>query len=378
MIELISAATRMKVAVSALALVLAGCGGGISNDDATSGPVPVVNAAVGDGGVPSFYVWTSRVPGTPGRLLRQEALDENLTLDNSNASKNVRMLYTSTDGVDGKTPIAVSGAVYFPKGIAPSGGWPIIAWTHGTVGVADVCAQSFRERSDRDKSYLGTLIGQGYAVVATDYQGLGTPGPHPYELTRAEAYSELDMLRAALRTYPSLLANKIAVVGQSQGSGATIGTLNFGPKYSPELNLVGGVATGVAYATSGTTTAPQLAVPTVSGGLIHLAALATYDMYIWGGLGPAELPGFTIRPNVTDAALPLQAMTTTSCLDDMEAYESAHGLTEGNYLKSLPPTSELTTILGVLPNPISELKLTKPLFYGDRLGRYGNVPAGSL
>ena len=62
---------------------------------------------------------------------------------------------------------------------SPAGAWPIVAWTHGTVGVADVCAQSYTQRSDRDKAYLGTLLAQGYALVATDYQGLGTPSPHP-------------------------------------------------------------------------------------------------------------------------------------------------------------------------------------------------------
>jgi hypothetical protein len=59
--------------------------------------------------------WVGRVdkevPGTPGQLLRQEPLPDNLIL--LKASKGIRVLYTSTDGVDGKTPIAVSVAIYF-------------------------------------------------------------------------------------------------------------------------------------------------------------------------------------------------------------------------------------------------------------------------
>lgn len=94
-------------------------------------PKPVPDPSQGDGGVSAFHVWDKEVPGTPGQLLRQEQLPENLEL--GNASKGIRVLYTSTNGIDGKTSIAVSGAVYFPKGSAPTGGWPTIAWAHGTV-----------------------------------------------------------------------------------------------------------------------------------------------------------------------------------------------------------------------------------------------------
>src|ERR1700686_3939963 len=102
---------------------------------AADGPKPVLDPSVGDGGVSAFYVWDKAVPGTPGKLLRQEPLPENRML--ANASKSVRVLYTSTNGIDGKTPITVSGAIYIPKGPAPSGGWPVVAWAHGTTGIAD-------------------------------------------------------------------------------------------------------------------------------------------------------------------------------------------------------------------------------------------------
>ena len=82
---------------------------------------PIPDPFVGDGRVSAFYVWGDAVPRTPGKLLRQEPLPENLML--GNASKGVRVLYTSRDGLDNKTPIAVSGAVFFPKGVAPNGGW---------------------------------------------------------------------------------------------------------------------------------------------------------------------------------------------------------------------------------------------------------------
>jgi TonB family protein len=144
-------------------------------------PRPVLEPSQGDGGVSAFYVWDKEVPGTPGKLLRQEPLPDSLML--SNASKSLRVLYTSTNGIDGKTPIAVSGAIYFPKRQATSGGWPVVAWDHGTTGVADVCAPSWTPKSQRDTDYLNAWLAQGYAIVATDYQGLGTPGGHPVGLT---------------------------------------------------------------------------------------------------------------------------------------------------------------------------------------------------
>jgi hypothetical protein len=62
------------------------------------GPKPVLDPSVGDGGVSAFYVWDKMVPGMPGKLLRQEPLASNLML--ANASKGLRVLYTSTNGLD--------------------------------------------------------------------------------------------------------------------------------------------------------------------------------------------------------------------------------------------------------------------------------------
>jgi alkylhydroperoxidase/carboxymuconolactone decarboxylase family protein YurZ len=116
----------------------------------------------------------------------------------------------------------------------------------GTVGIADICAPSWQARSYRDVRYLNEWLSQGFAVVATDYQGLGTPGPHPYLKVRPEAYSVLDSVRAVLRDVPGL-ANKIVIIGQSQGGGAAFATAAFAPDYAPELDIRGSVATGIPY-----------------------------------------------------------------------------------------------------------------------------------
>ena len=208
-----------------------------SNPKAAAGP------AHGDGGVSDFYVWNEKLPGTPGTLLRQEPLPEHLAL--TNAAKGLRVLYTSTDGIDGRTAIAVSGAIYFPQGPAPAGGWPVIAWAHGTTGTADVCAPSWMPRANRDTEYLNAWLAQGYAVVASDYQGLGTPGGHPWMAVRPEGWSVLDSVRSALGAFPEL-ANSVVIVGQSQGAHAALSAAGLATAYAPTLRIRGTVVTGVA------------------------------------------------------------------------------------------------------------------------------------
>jgi hypothetical protein len=197
----------------------------------------------GDGGVSAFYVWDGEVPGAPGTLLRQEPVPDHLVL--ANAAKGLRVLYTSTNGIDGKAIVAASGAIYFPKGTVPVGGWPIIAWAHGTTGTADVCAPSWMPRGTRDTDYLNAWLAQGYAVVAADYQGLGTPGGHPWMSVRPEGWSVLDSVRSALTAFPEL-ANAVVIVGQSQGAHAALSATGLATAYAPTLRIKGTVATGVA------------------------------------------------------------------------------------------------------------------------------------
>ena len=122
--------------------------------------------SAGDGGVTPFYIWKDALPKQPGRMLRQEPLPDGQA--QPAASQSLRILYSSTDGVGNQARIAVSGTLYLPKGTLPAGGWPVVAWAHGTTGIADVCAPSWRGNTDRDKAYLDAWLSHGFAVVATD------------------------------------------------------------------------------------------------------------------------------------------------------------------------------------------------------------------
>ena len=159
---------------------------------------------VGDQDLSPFYRFNTTLPPWPGLTLREEAIPVQAEL--TAAASALRVLYTSLDARWNSGIVPVSGTLYLPKGTRPSGGWPLVAWAHGTLGVADVCAPSWAGHKPRDATYINRWLAAGFAVVATDYQGLGGPGPHPYLIWEAEGRSVLDAARAALQAHSAALA----------------------------------------------------------------------------------------------------------------------------------------------------------------------------
>ena len=155
-----------------------------------------------------------------------------------------RVLYRST-GLHGE-PIAVSGVVIVPKGVPPAGGRPIVAWAHPTTGIVDRCAPSLARAFFRSVQGLQDMLNRGYAVAATDYPGLGTPGVHPYLVGESEARAVIDSVRAA-RSVPGVGDGRsFAVWGHSQGGQAALFTGLLASTYAPDLNLVGVAAAAPA------------------------------------------------------------------------------------------------------------------------------------
>jgi hypothetical protein len=325
-----------------------------------SGSKPVLDPSQGDGGVSAFYVWDKEVPGTPGKLLRQEPLPENLML--AKASKGLRVLYTSTNGIDGKTPITVSGAVYFPKGKPPSGGWPVVAWGHGHTGVADVCAPSWapQRRRERDVEYLNAWLAEGFAIAATDYQGLGTPGGHPWGVLRAEGYSLIDSARSAIAAFPELSDTAI-LIGQSQGSRAVLSASLFAHHYARSFKFKGTVATGVAVAPpfSLETKAPQIRVPPRTGGGAN-ARLAVESLFRFLALDR----GFHPADYLNDAAKPAFEASRTGCSASIEQAVAENGLTTENVFKK-DPTAAVANAEQYLRFP--RTRFAHPVFIGTGL-----------
>ena len=185
-------------------------------------------------GLPDFYGAPDPIPDVePGTLLRAEEIP---TTEIPGTA--YRVLYAS-ESLQGE-PIVVTGVVAVPDTPAPEGGYPTLAWAHGTTGIADVCAPSL-EGSDTIPGII-PLLESGYVVTATDYEGLGTPGRHPYIAGDSEARGVLDSVRAAGQLEGVTLDGRYAVWGHSQGGHAAMFSLDIADDYAPELDLVGVVA----------------------------------------------------------------------------------------------------------------------------------------
>jgi alpha-beta hydrolase superfamily lysophospholipase len=89
---------------------------------------------------------------------------------------------------------------------------------------------------------IGKVVSQGYVVVATDYEGLGTPGTHPYLVGESEARGVLDIVKAAQQIPETGASARTFVWGQSQGGQAALFAGEIQPTYAPELDLLGVVA----------------------------------------------------------------------------------------------------------------------------------------
>ena len=190
-----------------------------------------------------FYSFTAmQVQGPPGSLIRIAPMDG---LDGPPlGAVAYRVLYRST-GLNGE-PIAVSGIVVVPPGDPPAEGRRVIAWAHPTTGVVSRCAPSKAFFVFQNMMGLRTMIREGYVVVATDYPGLGTVGPHPYLVGVSEARGVIDAVRAARLMRGVGAGNRFAVWGHSQGGQAALFTGMIVASYAPELQLVGVAAAAPA------------------------------------------------------------------------------------------------------------------------------------
>lgn len=206
-------------------------------------PLLIVLAALGwwlsrAEGPDAFYAAPAMVPSVPGALLRQEPFEHYLPA----GARAWRILYTTTRS-DG-TPALGSAIVTAPKvpALAPR---PVLAWAHGTAGIVTGCAPSML---DLDPAlYLpawNLAPAQGWILVAPDYAGLGTAGPHEYVVGEGEARSMLDALRAARQIDGIMASDRTVVWGHSQGGHASLWTGIVARAYASDVPIagVGGVA----------------------------------------------------------------------------------------------------------------------------------------
>ncbi|MFC8047429.1 lipase family protein [Nocardia sp. NPDC057353] len=297
-------------------------------------------------------------PAAPGTPLSVEALPAAAAMPG--AAGTARLLYTST--TVGDAPAPASAAVYFPAGQVPAGGWPVIAWAHGTVGLGDECAYSVGGPAavERDRSYLGAWLEQGYAVVAADYAGLGVPGEHPYLNGRVAAHNVVDAVRAAHTRYPEL-SNRWAVVGQSQGGGAAVFTARYATEFGgPELDYRGAVATGLPAYLEEVFLALGPNVPPISLG-DHLTA---YVLYVLDGLRQSH-PELDVTGLLTDEGKEWLDRARTACIEPFA--DELRGVAIGDLFAK--PLASLPDAYGVLSRQMGlpESGYDRPVFVGQGL-----------
>jgi pimeloyl-ACP methyl ester carboxylesterase len=300
----------------------------------------------------AFYVPPSPLPAAKhGKLIRSRPLSDAAALPS--ASRNLLVMYYST-GEDGKD-VAVTGTIAIPAGDAPAGGWPVTTWTHGTTGIAPLCAPSLDTPTGPEHQFLGMhevvmddYVKRGYVVVATDYEGLGPPGLHPFLQGASEAHGALDIVRAA-RQIDSRIGTRYVAIGHSQGGQADLFTAALGPSYVPELNLLGNIAL-----------APASHIQETLSAMMHASAPSYalgYAIYVLESFA-SNHPDIKLDTILTPQALAHLPQTLHACITST--------VSKGYWATAIPkdqflPGADLTSVLKTAAqNEPNRLKISVP------------------
>ncbi|MEV6849035.1 alpha/beta fold hydrolase [Actinoplanes sp. NPDC051411] len=182
----------------------------------------------------AFYAAPAHPPAGHGVLLRSEPFTRGVP----SSSKARRILYTTTRG-DGTATVA--SAIVVAATQAPATPRPVVVWAHGATGLAPDCAPSLRPGPVGTGSIpdLAPALAAGWIVIAPDYPGLGTKGPHPFLIGPGEARSLLDAVLAVRDLTDLRPAPQTLVWGHSQGGNAALWTGIIAPAYAPAVDLKG-------------------------------------------------------------------------------------------------------------------------------------------
>jgi alpha-beta hydrolase superfamily lysophospholipase len=207
-------------------------------------------------------------PADPaGTLLRSEAFARAVPSD----ARAWRILYATTRA-DGSP--AIASAVVVAPMAGSNAPHPVIAWAHGTTGLAPGCAPSVLANPFLHVPAMRELLERGWAYVASDYIGLGAGGAHAYLVGVEAAHAVLDAVRAA-RQIDSLRLDRRAVVwGHSQGGNSALFAGMIAPRYGADVNLIGVAALAPASDLVGLLPAAQA---TMFGKIVSAYLVRAYD-----------------------------------------------------------------------------------------------------
>ena len=175
------------------------------------------------------------------------------------------------------------------------------AWAHGTVGLGDQCAPSHDVRENLPP-YGGQQLERGAVLVATDYEGLGTPGVPTSTVAVAEGHAVLDSIRAVAELPNVGPLGDVVLAGHSQGGRAALFAAEIAPKYAPELHLVGAAAL-----------APGVELPAL---VDYLVASPGTGIVLIGAIGlQAGYPDLDLSTVFTPTAIADIPRVETECVD---------------------------------------------------------------
>jgi pimeloyl-ACP methyl ester carboxylesterase len=178
-----------------------------------------------------FYALPDTIPaGAPGDLIRAKTIQSGPA-----GARAWRVIYHSTDLAGNDIP--VSGIVIVPDLPAPKDGRTVVSWAHPTTGSAQKCGPSLALDPFDLIEGLDNLLAAGYAVVATDYQGMSIAGASSYLLGVTEGNNVLDAVRAGRNLDGAGLGTDVLLWGHSQGGQAALFAAQQARAYAPELQV---------------------------------------------------------------------------------------------------------------------------------------------
>lgn len=182
-------------------------------------------------GIDAFYEQPAdAATGDPGTIVKTDPL-----LGAPLAARAWRIMYRTTTAAG--EPVVATGVLVVPLLPAPPEGRTVVSWGHPTTGAARDCAPSYAFDPFSLIEGLRALLDRGYAVVATDYVGMGTDGPDSYLVGITGGNAVLDAVRAARAVPEARASDRVILWGHSQGGQAVLFAAEQAPQYAPELQI---------------------------------------------------------------------------------------------------------------------------------------------
>ncbi|WP_439593717.1 alpha/beta fold hydrolase [Microbacterium sp.] len=299
-------------------------------------------------GIDSFYEYAAAdVDGDPGTIVKADPL-----LGAPFAARGWRIMYRSTD-LNGD-PVIATGVVVVPVTPAPPGGRTILSWAHPTTGSARECAPSYGFDPYTGIEGLRSLLDRGFAVVATDYTGMGAEGADSYLIGTTEGNNVLDAARAAQHVLGDSVSDRLVLWGHSQGGQAALFAAERARDYAPEFDLE---AVAVAAPAADLTDLLGAHLDDISGVTIGSYAFSAYS----------EIYDVPISDILTPAAIAIQPQMNELCL--LSNIAELHRIGEpvvGDFTTSDPTTTEPWATF-LKDNSAGSVAFDAPLFIAQGL-----------